>query len=228
MSIFVTGDTHIPYDISKLNSRNFNCRGLTADDYVIICGDFGLVWNYKGADNEEKYWLKWLNEKPFTTLFVDGNHECYPRLNALDTEIWHGGRIHRLSAKVAHLMRGEVFNLQGATFFTMGGASSHDTEYRISGIDWWEEEIPSDAEFDNALQNLDKCGWKVDYVITHCLPDNILHKLAWWYGHDKITNFLFTIDQDLEFKHWFCGHYHIDQKIDDKHTVLYNEVQKIL
>ena len=45
MSIFVTGDIHASYDIAKLSESCFNTAGLTKDDYVIICGDFGLVWN---------------------------------------------------------------------------------------------------------------------------------------------------------------------------------------
>ena len=44
--IFVTGDTHGEHDIHKLNTIGFpEQKGLTRDDYVIICGDFGGVWN---------------------------------------------------------------------------------------------------------------------------------------------------------------------------------------
>ena len=46
---------------------------MNKDDYVIICGDFG----YWDESKEQKYWLKWLDGKPFTTLWVDGNHENY-------------------------------------------------------------------------------------------------------------------------------------------------------
>ena len=48
---------------------------MTKEDYVIICGDFGGVWNKEVENKEEKHLLDWLEEKPFTTLFVDGNHE---------------------------------------------------------------------------------------------------------------------------------------------------------
>jgi len=44
--IFITGDTHIPYDIGKLSTKRFSQQKLLAkNDYVIICGDFGGVWN---------------------------------------------------------------------------------------------------------------------------------------------------------------------------------------
>ena len=43
--VFVTGDTHIPIDVKKLNSDNFlEEKELTKDDYVIVAGDFGLLW----------------------------------------------------------------------------------------------------------------------------------------------------------------------------------------
>ena len=46
--IYITGDTHIPIDIKKLNTKNFSeQKTLTKEDYVIICGDFGGVWNGK-------------------------------------------------------------------------------------------------------------------------------------------------------------------------------------
>ena len=64
--IFVTGDTHGDW-MTRLNSRSFpEGVGLTKDDYVIICGDFGLWHDTK----EEKYNLEWLDSKLFTTLFV--------------------------------------------------------------------------------------------------------------------------------------------------------------
>jgi len=42
--IFITGDTHIPTDVQKLNSERFpEQKELTERDYLIICGDFGGV-----------------------------------------------------------------------------------------------------------------------------------------------------------------------------------------
>ena len=143
--IYVTGDIHGGFDIHKLASKELRSAGLRIkkDDYVIVCGDFGLVWDSKP---EERYWRKWLDEKPWTTLFVDGNHENFELLNTYPVEEWHGGRIHRISEKTIHLMRGNVFSLEGASFFTFGGAASHDKEWRLPGLSWWPEELPSDEE----------------------------------------------------------------------------------
>ncbi len=51
--IYITGDTH--GDVRRLNSTSFfEQKEMTKDDYVIILGDFGLVWDYKGESKDEK------------------------------------------------------------------------------------------------------------------------------------------------------------------------------
>ena len=68
--IYAVGDTHGDIDLYKLNSKFFReGKKLTKDDYVIICGDFGGVWDKGECD---KYIQNWYNERPWTTLFVDG------------------------------------------------------------------------------------------------------------------------------------------------------------
>lgn len=218
--IYITGDTHIPIDIHKLSVTKFpEQKQMTKSDYVIACGDFGGVWD---RSKEETYWLKWLNEKPFTTLFIDGNHENFDLLNQYDEGYLMGGKVHRIMASVYHLMRGQVFTIDGLKFFTMGGATSHDKIYRKEGVSWWPQEMPSNEEYETALKSLDKYGWEVDYILSHCAPDSIQSKLADWYEHDKCTNFLETVRQDCKYKHWYFGHYHINRDVDDKHTCLYD------
>lgn len=76
--IYITGDCHS--DFRKFSADIFpEQKEMTKRDYMIICGDFGGIWYQEGSRHmrEEKYWLDWLEEKPFTTLFVDGNHENF-------------------------------------------------------------------------------------------------------------------------------------------------------
>ena len=90
--IFVTGDCHSEFQ--KFSTDSFpEQKEMNKDDIVIICGDFGAVWDCDGISPSEAYWLSWLDEKPFTTVFVDGNHENFDRLNS-EFEIvdFHGGR----------------------------------------------------------------------------------------------------------------------------------------
>ena len=82
MGVYVTGDIHgIP---NRLSTNYFpeqkQFSGNKEENIVIILGDFGFVWNRTEESKQEKYWLNWLENKPFTTVFVDGNHECFPLL----------------------------------------------------------------------------------------------------------------------------------------------------
>lgn len=123
--IFVTGDTH--GEPKRLNAENFpEQKELCREDYVIICGDFGLVFAEDKESKTETWWLNWLEDKNFTTLFVDGNHENFDRLNAMPEEEWQGGRVHKLREHVIHLMRGEMYRIDGVDVFAFGGARSHD------------------------------------------------------------------------------------------------------
>ena len=97
------------HDINRLNVDSFpEQKEMTKDDYVIICGDFGIWDNSK----REKYNLSWLDDKPFTTLFVSGNHENYDILDSLKMSEWHGGLVNFVRKSVIHLMRGQVFNIE--------------------------------------------------------------------------------------------------------------------
>lgn len=117
--IFVTGDCH--GEFLKLSGSSFPEQNeMTKDDIVIICGDFGAVWDCDGASIMEKYWLNWLNEKPFTTVFVDGNHENFDRLNSeFEVVDFHGGKAHRIKESVYHLMRREIFEFEGKKFLLL-------------------------------------------------------------------------------------------------------------
>ena len=94
--IYITGDVHCPYDIKKLNSDHFPDKDLTKDDYLIVCGDMGLVWD---GGKRDEWWQKWFEKKNFTTLFVDGNHENHPLLNEFPVSEWHGGKVHMIVKK---------------------------------------------------------------------------------------------------------------------------------
>lgn len=130
----------------------------------------------------------------------------------------------KFSRVCSNLMRGEVFEIEGAKVFCMGGASSHDKHCRKLNVSWWEEEIPSHAEFEHAVSTLEKHNWCVDYIVTHCAPKGIQAKIANWYENDAVTSFLQFVEENCRFKHWYFGHYHVDLDVDEKHTALYNRI----
>lgn len=238
--IYITGDTHGEFE--RFGSHYFDAA---KGDYVIICGDFGNLWD---NSNTEKYWRKWLKEKPFTVLFIDGNHENYDMLSAFPITEWNGGKIHKIADNIIHLMRGQVFDIDGIRFFTMGGASSHDIDagvlepsdpdftikrkkldremalYRINRVSWWAEELPSEEEMAEGLANLERVGNKVDVIFTHCMPSSVQDIYSrGQYKHDRLTDYLDIVKEKCEFKMWFFGHYHENRIIGQRFTMLYKE-----
>jgi len=226
--IFVTGDTHGDHDWHKLTSKSFpEQKELTKDDYVIIVGDFGGVWD---LGNSDKYLRKNYSQRNFTTLFIDGNHENHDALDSYPVEEWHGGKIHKITDSIFHLMRGQVFELGGKTFFTLGGAESSDKLYRKEGVSWWARELPSLDEYNEAFKNLAKHGYKVDYILTHCAPEETvcdigMPKMSIRHIND-LTMQLDTIAQTVSFKGWYFGHYHDDSDFG-KYHLLYNRVVEL-
>lgn len=227
--IYLTGDTHGAIEIGKLSRANLAVERVEPGegDFVIILGDFGLVFAPDGQSAEERWWLKWLDEKPWTTLFIDGNHENFARLNALPEEGWRGGRVHRVSESVLHLMRGQIFEIDGRSFFTMGGATSHDRQFRKEGRSWWPEELPSEEELARADAALDGCGRRVDYVLTHCAPTLVQGRINPTFLPDRLTEYLQHVRDTTAFHRWYFGHYHIDREYDDGFIALYNCVVPI-
>lgn len=224
--IFITGDLHATIDMHKLSTKAFpEQKELNKDDYVIICGDFGGVWDGGKGD---AYLQNWLEAKSFTTLFVAGNHENFNLLNLYKVELWNGGLVHKIKPNVIHLITGQSYSFADHTWFIMGGATSIDKAYRKENISWWKEEMPSDEEYEIAFKTLDDLNWKVDYVLTHCAPDSIQALINSTYEHDKLTNFLETISWDLDFKAWFFGHYHTNKKLAEKFFALYEQIIEIL
>ena len=224
--IFITGDLHGHIDIHKLNKEKFPIQSdMTKDDFIIVCGDFGLVWGGANAKSDA-YWQEWLDNKPFTTLFVDGNHENHELLQQYPVVEWHGGKVHMIKPSVIHLMRGQVFEINGKRFFTMGGASSHDKEYRVEGISWWPQELPSPEEYEEAERNLARHNWKVDYVISHCGPTSLQAFICGFFEKDHLTDYFDSLYARLEWDMWYLGHYHLDEK-NGKYRVLYQDIIEI-
>ena len=240
--IWITGDVHAQFT-RLLPDRVPELKELGEDDYIIVCGDFG-IWD---NSRTEQLIFDELSRQPYTILFVDGNHENFDMLDAMPVDTWHGGKVHFIRNNVIHLMRGQVFEIDGKTFFTMGGAQSHDISdgilepddphlkrkimkfglngqymYRINHVSWWKQELPSDEEYEEAIQNLKNHDWSVDCVLSHCCPSEVQDILSdGWYQHDRLTDWMDEIRSKLRFRHWFFGHYHDIRTIGVRYHLLY-------
>jgi len=219
--IYITGDTH--GEISRFHVNTMGDADWTEEDVLIVCGDFGFVFY---GDEEDVAKLDALSEKPYTVCFCDGNHENFPKLYEFPEEEWCGGRVHRLRKNVLHLMRGQVFSIQGKTVFTMGGAYSVDRASRVRGKSWWEEELPCEAEYEEARKNLEKHGNRVDLVVTHTAPPAVIHAMGKYPdGHDeKLLRFFRELYLNLDFDRWYFGHWHTDWCFKEWFTAVYLDV----
>ena len=240
--IYITGDTHGEFYPRLREKALPNTEG----DYLIICGDFGGLWNGSKYEVER---LDWLAKRPFTTLFISGNHENFDMLKEFPIAEWNGGKVQFIRDNIIHLLRGQIFELEGHTFFTMGGASSHDISdgilqpndpdldekiklferespfYRINHVSWWKEELPSYEEYAEANKNLAAHNHEVDYIITHCAPTSIAGTITnETYPSDRLTNYLETLYKTCKFKKWYFGHYHKNLEIDEKMMLIYKNI----
>lgn len=222
--IFVTGDTHGMIDFDKLKSEELS--RLTKSDYVIIAGDCGVAWSQKTLEKNIAEYEK----LPFTTLFIDGNHENFDILNKYQVVNRDGGKAHVISPSVIHLMRGQIFTIEDKTFFTFGGAVSTDKHYRKEGVSWWKEEEPDETEYDEAVANLEKVNYKVDYIITHTIDERAFYYYpmnSYGFHIYHISRRLNYFEETVQYKHWYFGHYHLNAVLNDKKTALYDSIVKL-
>ena len=253
--IYITGDTHS--DFRRFQKSIFpEQKEMTKEDYCIIAGDFGGIWygvNDKAHRKAEDYNLDELNDRFFTTLFVPGNHENYARLMSDEFPVkeWNGGMVKEIRSSIYMLMRGEMYEIDGARFFAFGGASSHDVKdgildgndpdwqtmakqlnrqgkymYRIKGISWWEEELPTEEEMRHGLDVLNQNDWKTDFVITHCAPSST-QALLGYHDNNVLTKYLEEILQKLTYKRWFFGHYHDNRQVNVQDILLYEQLVRV-
>ena len=248
--IFITGDCHADWK-TAFGDEIFPVKKYLSKekgDLVIVCGDFG-IWDNSPEENAA---LDWLAAQSFYVAFVDGNHENFDILNAMKTEYWNGGKVNFIRDSIIHLKRGQVFNIQGLSFFTFGGARCHDIKdgildkkdpdfkekydklmadpkalFRINRESWWKEELPSIEECNEGLRNLELHGNKVDYIITH--SPSVSEQFMYYHSNetDDLMIYLENILNKVKFKRHFFGHLHMDRRLEDRSQCLYTNFSRV-
>lgn len=219
--IYVTGDMHGEQD----RFADSRIRKLKRGDYLIICGDFGFIWDNSA---KERAFLKKLSKKKFTTLFIDGTHENFDLLNSYEVTKWNGGKVHLINDKVIHLMRGQIYEIEDQTVFTMGGGISSDIDIRFENETWSSAEIPSKEELVEGVDNLEKYNGKIDLVITHEPPAKLkefmLLKEKKAANITGINTYLEEMSEVCSFSHWYFGSLHIDKYISQTHVSVFKNI----
>lgn len=210
--VFVTGDTH--GDPERLSKNAL--KALKDGDTLIICGDFGFIWNNSHA---EKKVLKALSKRRYNICFIDGTHENFDLLRAYPVTKWNGGSVHKISDNIFHLMRGQIFEIEGLKIFTMGGGESADLDSRLDDNPWLKYEIPSKEELLEGANNLEKADCKIDVIITHEPSTTIKGFLT--LGDNEpvrvtaLNAYFDELSKCSEFDRWFFGSLHLDKYISN-------------
>ena len=219
--IYVTGDTHGL--LSRFDDPRL--RKLKSGDTLIICGDFGFLWN---GSKEEINVLKKLSKKKYNICFIDGTHENFDMLSKLRIKKWNGGKVHQIAPNIFHLMRGQVFKIEDQTVFTMGGGESPDIEIRFEINNWSALEFPTREELVEGVDNLQKYNGKVDIIISHEPPAKIKDFLLLKDRDDAsitaINTYLEDVSRTCEFKHWYFGSLHLDKFISTTHACVFTNI----
>ncbi|HIZ84046.1 MAG TPA: metallophosphoesterase [Firmicutes bacterium] len=219
--VYVTGDMH--GEDARWYDRQL--RRLKKGDTLLICGDFGYVWN--GSKREKKD-LEYLGSRPYAIGFLDGTHENFDLLNSYRQTVWNGGRVHRISGTLFHLIRGQIFTIEGQRYFVFGGGESPDKEIRLEQHSWWREELPSPAEMAEGAENLDEVDCKVDYILTHEPPSLVKSAILLRSGRtdrvSKLNGYLEEVDRSCTFRHWYFGSIHEDRTVTPRHTALFRKI----
>lgn len=226
-SIYLTGDTHAA--VERLIF--IDDSEMTKEDIVIVLGDFGVVWQEQSLMTD--FVLEQLSKKNFTTAFLDGNHENFTELKHLETiEDWCDGKVGMLPYGIIHLLRGEIYNINGRRVGVCGGANSIDKFRRTEGLSWWADEEITDQDIDHFITNL-KGNLNLDLVLTHDCPCSLVPVVKLYSGvndSDAPSNSqreLEKIYDKVKFKKWYFGHWHINQIINEQFECLYKEIKEV-
>lgn len=219
--VYITGDMH--GEPERLYEKNF--RKLKSGDVLIVCGDFGYI--FKG-DKMEKQVIDFLATRRFVTAFVDGTHDNLQTIYRTRETYWHGGMVHRIKGNLIHLMRGQIFEIEGNSYFTFGGGESTDKDMRIPAGNWWREEEPSPSEMAQGAKRLDEAALSVDYIITHEPPALVKSAILLRRGDadriNKLNGYLEEIGRSCRFRHWYFGSLHEDRVITEHHTCVFRRM----
>lgn len=219
MSIWIMGDTHYSTGDEK---KLLNLKG-NINDYVIICGDSGFLWD--GNERDKKV-LDTVSGLGFNVLVCPGNHENYDVIEQYPVVDYCKGKAIKIRDNIHFMVYGEIYEIEGKRFWNCGGATSMDKCYRIPHLSWWPQEVPSNYVVDMAVASFENNV--PDYAITHTAPMDITAQIVpFKYGDDSYmcNSFQYLMDKYPKVE-WHCGHLHVDTKVRNCY-VHYEEVFKV-
>ena len=228
MSIYITGDVH--GDFSELQQW---CSAMKPrkNDIIVILGDVTLNYFGDGRDSQRKKLANTFGPQIFC---IHGNHEMRPEdAGGYEPIDWHGGKAWQQPEfpNLIFAKDGEIYELVGRKVIVLGGAYSVDKQIRIlRGYKWFQNEQTSDEIKRYSEKQLADTDWKVDAVFSHTCPykyrplEAMLHGLDQSKVDTSTEEWLDQIEDRLDYQKWYCGHWHINKRID-KVEFLFHDVR---
>jgi predicted phosphodiesterase len=219
--IYITGDIH--GDRKRLSWLKL--RNLKEGDTLIICGDFGFLWDNSTA---EQNYLMSLGNRKYNICFIDGTHENFDLINNYEISQWNGGKVHKIHGNLYHLMRGQVYEIEGRKIFTMGGGESSDIDIRRDVNAWSKDEHPTQEELLEGAENLEFTGYDIDIIVTHEPPLKVKNFLNLndpsEFRVSALNAYFEELSQNCNFRKWYFGSLHLDKFISVTHRAIFKDV----
>lgn len=214
---YITGDTNGDFNrIYDFCSKNKTSRA----DVLIILGDAGINCGSIERDRVKKIFLSKL---PITLFCIHGDHEQRPSgIESYEEDIFCSGTIYKEKQypNILFAKDGEIFDFNGCKTIVIGGAYSLDKNTgALSRYGWWSDAEPSGKIKKYVESQLGSIGWKVDVVLTHTTPFKyepleIIPEKTVAEMTNATEKWLGTIEERLNYKKWYCGHFQTEKKVD--------------
>lgn len=244
---FITGDKHRNFEYVKDFCREMNTR---KKDVLIILGDAGF--NYYDDVRDDKL-KKDISDLNITLFCLHGNKENRPQnIGTYGIRDFCGGKVYYEPQypTIYFAIDGEIYDFEGKKYMVVGGAHSVD-KMRCLEEDkpFWDDEMPNESIKTRVEQQLANEGNCIYGMLTHTCPIEYLptemfmstqqnarvkqkhrrpkSKKLFKPDIDRSTEkWLGKLEKQLDYKVWYCGHYHIDKQID-KICMLYKEIRPL-
>lgn len=220
--IWITGDKHGQLEPFLQNPIY---KKIKKNDTLLICGDFGFLWN---DSKEELRNLRWLSKRRFKVAFVEGCFDNQQILARYPLTNWNGGRARMIFENVIHLLNGEFYIIEDKKILTYGGGFDESATNANQGSKNMTVKVSFKSQIDNLIRNIKRAEKNFDLIISHEAPSSIANCLNSDEFHcNYINNILEEIRNHTNFKKWFFGKYHIDKIIPPRYYAMFNEVIKL-
>ena len=213
--VFITADTH--GELERLTDKKL--KFIKKYDTVIVLGDFGFVWD---NSREQEKNLKKISKLPFRVLFIDGYNENFAAIEKYPDAVICGAQAKEICpGQIYYIKRGEILDIEDMKVLCFGGADDYID-------DVFSDYPPLQEEFDRCNANLEKNGWKVDYILTHS-PSGIINRFLNMesFTTGNLFDYFDEISHKVEYKKWYFGMYHRDKYISSKAQAVYTDFYKL-